>query len=80
MYELDKVIHSAVGLGSILTALSGLVFWMLGVGYLVLFMPIVLAIGKEIIDKISYGKFDVDDVKSTLNPLIIIKWYRDMTK
>lgn len=74
--ELDKVIHSAVGTGAIITAIIGLILWFFGIAYLIVLVPALLALAKEVKDKINYGKFDLEDFKATLNPLIVWRWYQ----
>ena len=73
----DKVLHSAVGLGSYLTVIFSLLLIYVGFEWLIVTIPFLLAIGKEVIDQIRYKGFDWSEVKATLNPMIVIKWYRE---
>ena len=68
----DKVLHSAVGLGSYTTAIIAIV---LGCTFWIILMPLVLALAKEGYDKLRGGKFDFEEVLATINPFIVVDWY-----
>lgn len=72
----DKVLHSAVGLGAYLTAFLAII---LGASMWVLIAPLLMALGKELIDWLRGGKFDWSEVLATLNPFIVVKWYFRIT-
>ena len=72
----DKVLHSAVGLGAYLTAFLSI---MLGASVWILIAPLLMAVGKELIDWLRYGDFDEWDLLATLNPFIVVKWYFRIT-
>ena len=76
----DKVLHSAVGLGSIVTVVLAYICLRLGIIEWMILIPIILAVGKETIDRIRGSKFDLDEVFYTLNPIIVIKWYLERIK
>ena len=69
---MDKVLHSAVGLGAYMTALLAII---LGASMWVLIAPVLMALGKEAFDMVRGGLFDWGEVLATLNPMIVIKWY-----
>ena len=68
----DKVLHSAAGLGSYVTAIIAI---MLGCTFWVILMPLALALVKEGYDKLGGGKFDFEEVLATINPFIVVDWY-----
>lgn len=76
MYGLDKVIHSAVGLGVYLTLMICSILNYLDLNWLIWITPLLLGAGKELVDKFRYGKFDKRDLWATLNPFIVLKWYK----
>lgn len=81
---MDKVVHSAVGLGCYLVAslLTVFVVFNLLPNWALIFWlsALFFGTGKETIDYIRYRKFDIEDLKATLNPLIVIKWYLKQIK
>lgn len=70
---MDKIAHSAFGLGMYTAFLITFNFY-------ILLGLIFIAIGKECFDYIRYGGFDTEDIKATMNPLLVIKWYWEQIK
>lgn len=66
--DIDKKLHSAVGLGFYLSALFTLNFQPI-------FALIICAILKELFDYVLYGKADKNDFLATLNPFIVLNYY-----
>ena len=73
----ESELHSLTGLGSYLTVILFLFFMLLGIWYVAILSPLIIAVGKESVDYVGYGKFSWKDLRDTLNPWIIIKSYYD---
>lgn len=70
---MDKVVHSAVGLGFYLASIIMLNAY-------ILLALVICASAKELFDWVRYGRFDSADLVATLNPIIVIRWYLRNTK
>ena len=76
---MDKVVHSAVGAG-VYFAILIVIFFSVKIALLLFVALIAAATAKELIDKARYGKYDIEDLKATLNPFVLFNWYRKQTK
>lgn len=76
---MDKVVHSAVGVGMYISA-ALMLFVDVMLTIYILISLVVIALLKEVYDYIDYGKFDWKDFTATLNPFVLIRWYREVRK